>query len=275
LVTLAAIVIVLAVVVHRAGGGDLLHRDGLGRFRQWVETLGVLGPPAFIVCYVVTAVAFVPALPMSVLGGLLFGPLWGTVYASIGSTLGACAAFLLARYAARDLVERWVAASPTLERLDVAAARHSFRLVMITRLVPFVPCNVQNYVYGVTGIRFVPYLLTSWLCMLPSTVAFTIAGGALTEGGWDARRMLPWFGLAAALAILASLLPRWLRGARRSTRCSLNRAPLSVIVPVLDDAEGSIACCPICGSSAPCGSSWWTAAAGSYRAVARGLTAYL
>ena len=89
LITLAAIVIVLAVVVHRAGGGDLLHREGLGRLRQWVETLGVLGPPAFIGCYVLTAVAFVPALPMSVLGGLLFGPLWGTVYASIGSTLGA------------------------------------------------------------------------------------------------------------------------------------------------------------------------------------------
>jgi len=205
-------VIALVGLIQLAGGGDLLRREGLGRLRQWVETLGLLGPPAYIACYVVTAVAFVPALPMSVLGGLLFGPLWGTVYASIGSTLGACAAFLLARYAARELVERWVATSPALERLDVAAARHGFRFVMITRLVPFVPYNVQNYVYGVTGIRFVPYTLTSWLCMLPSTAAFTVAGGALTEGGWDARRILPWFGLAAALAILASLLPRWLRG---------------------------------------------------------------
>ena len=74
----------------------------------------IIGPPAFIGCYVLTAVAFVPALPMSVLGGLLFGPLWGTVYASIGSTLGACCAFLIARYAARDLVERWIATSPIL-----------------------------------------------------------------------------------------------------------------------------------------------------------------
>jgi uncharacterized membrane protein YdjX (TVP38/TMEM64 family) len=212
LFTLAAIVIALAVVVHLASGGDLLRRESLGRLRQWVETLGVMGPPAFIACYVLTAVAFVPALPMSVLGGLLFGPLWGTVYASIGATLGACCAFLLARYAARDLVEQWVATSPALGRLDLATARHGLRLVMITRLVPFVPYNVQNYVYGVTGIRFGPYVVTSWLCMLPSTAAFTIAGGALSEGGWDPRRILPWLGLAAALAILVSLLPRWLRG---------------------------------------------------------------
>ena len=212
LFTLAAIVIVLAVVVHQLGGGDLLHREGLGRLRHWVEALGVLGPPAFVGCYILTAVAFVPALPMSVLAGLLFGPFWGTVWASIGATLGACASFLLARYAARDLVERWVAGSPALDRLDRATARHGFRLVMITRLVPFVPYNVQNYVYGVTAIRLVPYTITSWICMLPSTAAFTIAGGALSEGGWDTWRILPWFGLAAVLAILVSLLPRWLRG---------------------------------------------------------------
>jgi uncharacterized membrane protein YdjX (TVP38/TMEM64 family) len=212
LFTLAALVIVLAVVVHRVGGGDLLHREGLGRLRHWVEALGVLGPPAFVGCYILTAVAFVPALPMSVLAGLLFGPFWGTVWASIGATLGACSSFLLARYAARDLVERWVAASPALERLDGATARHGFRLVMITRLVPFVPYNVQNYVYGVTAIRFVPYTITSWICMLPSTAAFTVAGGALSEGGWDTRRILPWLALAAVLAILVSLVPRWLRG---------------------------------------------------------------
>ncbi len=212
LLTLASVVLVLIALGRRAGTGDLLSLEGLGRLRQWVEALGVLGPPAFIAGYVLAAVTFVPALPMSVLSGLLFGPLWGTVYASIGSTLGACCAFLIARYAARHLVEQWVTTSPGLARLDRAAARHGVRLVMITRLVPVFPFNVQNYVYGVTGLGFGAYTLTSWLCMLPSTVAFTLAGGALSEGGWDPRRMLLWLGLAATLLCLVSLLPRWLRG---------------------------------------------------------------
>jgi uncharacterized membrane protein YdjX (TVP38/TMEM64 family) len=212
LLTLVALVLALIVLVHRTGGGDLLRLEGMSRLRQWVDELGLLGPPAFIGAYVLAAIAFVPALPMSLLGGLLFGPVWGTVYASIGSTLGAGCVFLMARYAARHLVEHWVATSPALGRLDRAATRYGFRLVMITRLVPLFPYNVQNYVYGITGIRFGPYMLTSWLCMLPSTVAFTLAGGALGEGSWDPRRMLLWFGLAAALLGLLSLVPRWLRG---------------------------------------------------------------
>ena len=206
------LVLALIVVVHLTGGTDLLRREGLSRLRGWVDGLGVLGPPVYIGAYVLAAIAFVPALPMSLLGGLLFGPAWGTVYASVGSTLGAVVVFLLARYAARHLVERWVSNSPALLRLDHAAIRYGFRLVMITRLVPLFPYNVQNYVYGITGIGVGPYTVTSWLCMLPSTVAFTLAGGALSEGGWDPRRVLLWFGVAAALLALLSLVPRWLRG---------------------------------------------------------------
>jgi len=157
-------------------------------------------------------VAFAPAMPITILGGLLFGPFWGTVYASLGSTLGACGAFLISRYAARGLVEQWVAGSPTLGRFDRAATRYGIRLVMVTRVVPLVPYNVQNYVYGITGIAIGPYALTSWLGMLPSTVAFAVAGGALSEGGWDTRWTLLVIGLAAALLAVVSLLPRWLRG---------------------------------------------------------------
>ncbi|HEV8440682.1 MAG TPA: TVP38/TMEM64 family protein [Methylomirabilota bacterium] len=208
----AALVIGAVVLARHLGAGDLASREGLERARQWVEELGALGPLVFIAVYVLAAVAFVPALPLTVVGGLLFGPLKGTVYASIASTLGACAAFLIARYAARHLVERWIARSPTMSRLDQVTARHGYRLVMITRVVPIFPFNLQNYAYGLTGIGFGTYALTSWLGMLPATVAFTVAGGSIADGGWDVRRVLPWLGAAVLLLILLSLLSRWLRG---------------------------------------------------------------
>ena len=212
LLVLAAFVLALLALVRRAGVEELLSLEGLSRVRRRVEGLGALGPLAFIAGYVLAVVTLVPALPLTVLSGLVFGPLWGTLYASLASTLGACCAFLIARYAARNLVERWVATSPALARLDRAAAHHGFRLVMITRLVPVFPFTLQNYAYGITGIGFGAYALTSWLGMLPATVAFTLAGGALSEGGWDPRWMLPWLGGAGVLLALLSLLPRWLRG---------------------------------------------------------------
>ena len=212
LLVLAGLVLALIALARGAGVGDLLSLEGLSRLRGWVEGLGALGPLAFIVGYALAVVSFVPGLPMTILSGLLFGPVWGTLYASIASTLGACGAFLIARYAARDLVERRVATSPALARLDRAAAHHGFRLVLITRLVPVFPFNLQNYAYGVTGIGFGAYALTSWLGMLPATVAFTLAGGALGESGWDLQWILPWLGVAGVLLALLSLLPRWLRG---------------------------------------------------------------
>jgi len=215
LAVLAALVVGGVLLVRALGVGDLLSGLGWRRVHRWVEGWGALGPLVFIAGYVVGVVTFVPGLAMTVLAGVVFGPLWGTLYASIASTVGACLAFLIARYAARGLVAQWVATSPTLARLDRAAARHGFRLVMITRLVPIFPFNLQNYAYGVTGIGFAAYALTSWVCMLPATVAFTVAGGALGEGGWDPARALPWLALAAAVLILLSLLPRWLRGKSR------------------------------------------------------------
>lgn len=215
LVVLAALVLGGVLLARHLGAGELLSGDGLSRVRRWVEGWGALGPLAFIAGYVLGVLAFVPGLAMTVLAGVVFGPLWGTLYASIASTLGACLAFVIARYAARDLVARWVMTSPALARLDRATNRHGFRLVMITRLVPIFPFNLQNYAYGVTGIGFAAYTLTSWLCMLPATVALTIAGGALGAGGWNIRPLLPWLAVAAAVLILLSLLPRWLRGKSR------------------------------------------------------------
>ena len=212
LLALGTLVLALIALVRLAGGGDLLRPESLGRLRDAVDGLGVAAPLVFIGGYVLAAVAFAPAMPVTILGGLLFGPVWGTVYSSVGSTLGACGAFLIGRYAARSLVEHWVAGSPALARFDRAATRYGVRLVMVTRVVPLVPYNVQNYVYGITGISLGPYALTSWLGMLPSTVAFAVAGGALSEGAWDLRLTLLLIGLAVALVLLVSLLPRWLRG---------------------------------------------------------------
>ena len=194
------------------GLADVVRLDNLAGLREWIAGFGPWAPAVFIGGYVAAVVAFVPALPLTILAGLVFGPVWGTVYTSIASTAGACLSFLLARYAARTVVARWMEPYPALGRIDRAVARHGARIVMITRLVPIFPFNLQNYAYGLTSIGFGAYALTSWLCMLPATVAFTTAAGAVVAGAWDVRRMLLLLGLAGVLIVGLSLLPRWLRG---------------------------------------------------------------
>lgn len=200
------------IAVRALGLADLVRLEDLARLRDRIGAFGAWAPVVFVLGYVVAVVAFVPALPLTILGGLAFGTAWGTVYVAIAATTGACLSFLIARYAARAAVERWMAAYPALARMDRAVARHGFRIVMITRLVPIFPFNLQNYAYGLTSIGFGAYAVTSFLCMLPATLAYTAAAGAIAAGAWDARRMLVLLALAGVLLVALSLLPRWLRG---------------------------------------------------------------
>jgi uncharacterized membrane protein YdjX (TVP38/TMEM64 family) len=189
-----AIVLGLALAGRALGLDELAAPQRLARLRAWVDGFGALAPVVFVAGYVVAELLFVPALPLTLLGGLAFGPVAGTAYVSIGSTLAAAAAFLVARHLARRSIERWLAERPGLAAIDAAVTAHGWRVLVVTRLVPIFPFNLQNFAYGLTGIPFARYVLVSWACMLPGSVAYTLAGSALAEGG----------------GVLLSLAPRWL-----------------------------------------------------------------
>ena len=188
---------------------DLVRPDRLARLRTEIEAYGPWAPALYVGGYVIAELLFVPALPLTLLGGLVFGPVWGSVYTWVAATLAAALAFLVARHLARDTVERWKAASPGLARIDAAVERHGWRILMLTRLIPLFPFNLQNFAYGLTRIPFWSYVSVTAVCILPGTIAFTLAGGALSSGG--SPRTIAWT-LAAAgiLIVLVSLLPRWL-----------------------------------------------------------------
>jgi uncharacterized membrane protein YdjX (TVP38/TMEM64 family) len=206
---LALGLLVAGVLTWRLGLHDLVRLDQLARLRTAIETYGAWGPLLYVAGYVVAELLFVPALPLTLLGGLVFGPVWGTVYTWIAATLAAALAFLVARHLARNTIERWRVRSPRLARIDAAVERHGWRILMITRLVPLFPFNLQNFAYGLTRIPFWTYVGVSSVCMLPGTIAFTLAGGALSGGGSPAR--IGWtLAAAATLIVLVSLAPRWL-----------------------------------------------------------------
>jgi uncharacterized membrane protein YdjX (TVP38/TMEM64 family) len=230
-------VILGGVIVARAFGFTAYLRfENLSRLTETIEGYGVLGPVIYIAAYVLGVVFFVPGLPMTLLGGLAFGPVRGAAYVWIAATIGAALAFLVARYGLRGLVEGWVARNARLTRMDEAVARDGWRIVMITRLVPLFPFNLQNYAYGVTQIGFWAYLTTSAVCMIPATVAYTFAGGALSRGGGELRRTVGYLAVAGVLIVLVSLIPRYLERRNRAAGALLRMAILLSVLAALQAA---------------------------------------
>jgi uncharacterized membrane protein YdjX (TVP38/TMEM64 family) len=198
-------------------------RELLVGFLGWTRGLGALAPVLVAAAYVPASLLLVPGSILTLGAGFLFGVGVGTVAVSIGSVMGAAAAFLAGRTLARGWVERKVAADPRLRALDGAVARQGFKIVLLTRLSPIFPFNLLNYAYGASPVAFRDYLLASWIGMLPGTLLYVYLGSAVksladlaagnVQGGLG-RKVLFGLGLLATVAVTVLVT----RIARRALR---------------------------------------------------------
>jgi len=188
---------------------EMLSVANLDRLDAWFDSLGWWAPVVFVLLWVAATVFFLPGLILTIAGGLIFGAVWGAVWTTIGANAGAAAAFLIGRYAARGSVERMVEKNGRLRKIDEGVRRHGWRMLMITRLVPVFPFNIQNYIYGLTDIPLKTYVAVTLPCMLPATLAYSFAAGSIRTG--DLGRTLQYLGVAAVFFVLLSLIPGWVR----------------------------------------------------------------
>ncbi len=211
LVGIGLALVAVVVVARLSGLSEYVSLDSLGRLRDWIGGFGIAAPLVFIAIYAVATVAFLPGTPLSLLAGLVFGPVLGTLWAVVGATIGATLAFLVGRYAARGLVEGWTAKDERVKKLDEGVERQGWRMLVITRLVPLFPFNLQNYAYGVTKIGLGTYVLLTAICIIPGAAVYTFAGGSLASAQQDLTRTFIYLGVAAVFFVALSLVPTWLR----------------------------------------------------------------
>lgn len=160
-------------------GGVLMKdqiRAFLDLFINLVDDWGPMGYVAYIAVYAVLELLAVPAIPLTMTAGVIFGVGPGAAVVSVAATLAATGAFLIARYVARDKVLAWAQKNPKFAAIDKAIGKDGFRVVALLRLSPLLPLAASNYLYGLTSVDLVPYVLASWLGMLPGTVAYVAAG---------------------------------------------------------------------------------------------------
>jgi uncharacterized membrane protein YdjX (TVP38/TMEM64 family) len=155
------------------------------RLEGWVQGLGIWGPIVYGLVYVAAVLAMVPASPLTIGAGAIFGLGVGTVTASLSSITGASLAFLISRYLARGFVEHRLAGDTRFAAIDRAVAHNGWIIVGLLRLSPAIPFNLQNYVYGLTAIGFWTCMVTSWVAMLPGTILYVYIGH-LSRAGLDA-----------------------------------------------------------------------------------------
>lgn len=161
-------------------------------FQTWVREAGVLGYLAYILLYALACVLVLPATALSLAAGAIFGFAVGALVNLAGATLGATAAFLLARTVLRRRVERFVEDNAKFRALDRAFTREGTRVMWLVRFSGFPPFTWVNYAFGLTGVALAPFVVTTAVGIIPGLLAFTWAGaaGAAALSGAGNRTML-------------------------------------------------------------------------------------
>ncbi len=201
--------------------GLLVAPHSARHFRHEFAGLGLWGPLAVIAAYSMLTCAFVPGPVLAGASGLLFGTALGTAVAIVSATLGASAAFLIARALAQR--SYGALARGRLRAWTVRIERRGFVAVLYARIVPGVPFALISYAAGLTRVGLRDFAGATVLGALPRAFAYAALGGSL--GDYASPQALVAIGVLVAMALGGVALGFRARPGSRSSRGSRARLP--------------------------------------------------
>ncbi|EFL5769130.1 TVP38/TMEM64 family protein [Escherichia coli] len=210
--------------IHAFGLFDLL--TDLPHLQTLIRQSGLFGYSLYILLFIIATLFLLPGSILVIAGGIVFGPLLGTLFSLIAATLASSCSFLLARWLGRDLLLKYVGHSHTFQAIEKGIARNGIDFLILTRLIPLFPYNIQNYAYGLTTIAFWPYTLISALTTLPGIVIYTVMASDLANEGITLRFILQLCLAGLALFILVQLAKLYARHKHVDLSAS-RRSPLT------------------------------------------------
>lgn len=210
LAALAGLLLAGLLVARSATAGDVLSAEFIASVAD-----STWAPALFVVLYVAATALAMPGAILTLAGGAVFGPVWGTVLTMVGANLGATAAFFMARSLGRGGVERLAGAR--LKRFDDAVCNHGLRCLLVLRLIPLVPFNALNFASGLTALRWPTYAIATALGILPGTIVYTLFAHAILAGSQEAsREAFLKVLISGGLLVMLTLLPAVKRRLRQT-----------------------------------------------------------
>ena len=146
-------------------------------FSEWSQRHRVEGALGLAAIYSVSAVCLIPAALLTIIAGFILGLPVGCCAVILGATLGSCLAFLNGRFLFKEMVDEYlVKRYPQIQALTRVINKNQFKVVLLLRLSPIVPYNALNYCLSLMPLDFLPYLLGSFLGMMPGTLLYVYIG---------------------------------------------------------------------------------------------------
>tara|TARA_B100000315_G_scaffold211919_1_gene208999 strand:- start:159 stop:809 length:651 start_codon:yes stop_codon:yes gene_type:complete len=149
--------------------------------QHFLKQFGAIAPVVFIIiCVFKPVIFFIPSMGLTVVAGLLFGPLYGTIYVAIGGGGSTVVAFYLARKLGRKHLEKFIRTKKRLLEIDEKMGREGLKTILILRLFNL-PWDIVSYSAGLSSMSFKDFFIGSLILLLPTSFIYTYFGSSIRD----------------------------------------------------------------------------------------------
>ncbi len=205
---ISLIIIVLVAMIIAKETGFLSFITDISKMQSYFQGLGMTAYILYILIYIVVALFMLPASVTTIVGGIVFGPIIGGLLALIGSTIGATCSFIVAKYIARDFIVTKFKDNPIFDKIESGVKENGTNFLILTRLVPIFPYNLQNYAYGLTNMGVLKFMVVSLICMAPGAFIYAFMAGEIATNGVFLTLLVE-FAIAGTILFFVSLIPKY------------------------------------------------------------------
>ena len=204
----ALLIVLLFVAVHLIAPEflpeifELLKRGDIQETAEYIKSYGELAVVfSFLLTLFVNALGFPPAIIFSTANTLIFGIFWGIVISVAAETVGVTISFLLLRFLFRDTAKKLISKSKFLSSVDKYSSQKGFLVMLIARMVPYIPSGVLNAVGALSSLSLRDYVISAFIGKFPSTGIEAIIGHDAITQQEDPTRMIVVIILAVILIV--------------------------------------------------------------------------
>lgn len=126
----------------------------------------------FVFISIIATVIFIPGTLIAIVGGITYGSIVGTILVVFSTTIGSGLSFLISRYLSDLEFVKSIQKSKKFKSMDKFVKSNETDMLVVTRLLPLFPFNIQNYYYGFTSISFTKYIVVTLVTIIPATFMY-------------------------------------------------------------------------------------------------------
>jgi uncharacterized membrane protein YdjX (TVP38/TMEM64 family) len=219
-VIVGAIVVAVIYFLFFTEDGSKLTHTNIDELTVYLRSYGnyalIFGIAAILLQ---TFIPFSPFILIAAANVLVFGFARGFIINYTAACIGACLAFLFARYIGRDWVERKIARFPAMREFNERMEKEGFYYVLMGRLISFFPSSIVNYGGGISLIKLRDFIMATIIGKFPIILMECIIAHDLQHWRHYRGRVL----LLLSIFILLIIIGNWMR--KKSLRRQRSERP--------------------------------------------------